>query len=86
MDERQKFIDEFRDRATKFAEGVYTLRLTQPVDMEYRMCCEAIDVADEMFPPDEEGNVTPQWAQIKNSFITIVEKVIATKAQRKDIL
>jgi hypothetical protein len=85
-DDRQKFIKAFQDEAVAFAGGVYTLRLTKGVDMEYRIVCKAMDMADLQFPPDEEGNHLPQWAQVKNAFISIVSQVIAAKAARKDIL
>jgi hypothetical protein len=85
-DERQKFIKAFQDDAAAFADTVYTLRLTKTVDMEYRICCKAMDVADQQFPPDEEGNYPPQWAQVKNAFLSIVGQRIAAKAARKDIL
>lgn len=84
--EKQKYMQEFQKRAVACAESVYTKRLTDPVDMEYVICCTAIDEADAQFPPDEEGNRPPQWSQVKNAFISLVEQVISVKATRKDIL
>jgi hypothetical protein len=86
MDEKKAFIEAFRKRAATFAQTVYYLRLTDPVDMWYKVACESMDVADEFAPPSEEGELPPHWSQIKNSFFSLVEKEIAKKTERRDIL
>jgi hypothetical protein len=85
-DEKQNYIREFQLRVVKLAESVYSLRLTNPVDMSYRIACAAMDEADARFPPDEEGNRSPEWKKVKDAFFHIAETVITTKSNRGEIL